>query len=103
MTAELKQKIDQAWLGTDFGKWCIALADGENEKADMLRQKMFDDGYLSILTLEDELAEKLSKLFQTESEVSEYLEMLDRENHNLGYILIRVELFFRVSKIMKNN
>lgn len=103
MNTELKQKIDQIWRESDFGIWCFAVAGGEMEKADMIRQKLFDEGYLSMEMLENELAEKISKLVHTESEIDEYLHLLDRENSDLVNVLIHQELFYKVSEIVADD
>ena len=98
---ELKEKIDNAWLRSDYGEWCVAVANNDEKKANEIRERVFNSKYLFLSTLEDELAYKLAELFDSEAEVEEYLRMLDRENPELVGVLIRTELFYDVSDLLK--
>lgn len=104
MNNELKQKIDAIWLYSDFGKWCKAIASNDSKTADSLCKQIFDSGYPEMEILEDELANNIAKLMKSESDIDEYLQLVEKENSDLVSVLIKVELFYMVPKyIMKNN
>lgn len=100
MNEELKKKIDSVWLESDFGKWCEAVAKNEVQKANTISKQIFDSGYLMMETLEDELADKLAEVISSEAEIDEYLHLLEKENSDLVGVIIRQELFYKVSKRM---
>lgn len=100
MKKELKEKIDGLWLPSQYGKWCIAIADEDVEKAKTIEQQIFDSGYPMMEVLENELATELAKVFQTESQVDEYLQILEEENSSLVGVIIQHELFAKVSDLI---
>ena len=102
MNKELKQKIDNAWRPSDFGQWCEALARDDVSSANNIFERIFDSGYIMMSLLEEELADQIAELMQSESDVDEYLMLLEKENSDLVGVLIRVELFYMVSKRLEN-
>ena len=78
MNNELKQKIDAIWLYSDFGKWCKAIASNDSKTADSLCKQIFDSGYPEMEILEDELANNIAKLMKSESDIAEYLQLVEK-------------------------
>lgn len=101
MEKKLKEKIDSIWMNSDFGKWCIAVSKGDKEKADEIENKAFNAGYVVFSMLEDELVPKIAEALQKEEDVDEYLQMLECENPELVDVLIKSELFYDVSNMLK--
>ena len=102
MNAEVKKKIDDVWLKSDFGSWCIAVADDNVNEAGAIAERIFNAGYLTMEMLEDKLATEIVELIKSEEEIDEYLKMLEKENSSLVGVIIQQELFFKVSEQLKN-
>lgn len=103
MKKELKKRIDDVWLNTNFGQWCVAVAEERMQDAEIIRERIFNDGYFSMEWLENELADKIAELIHDETEVDEYLELLEKENYDLVDVLIREEFFYEISKRLEND
>lgn len=101
MNGELKQKIDNIWMQSDFGKWCEAVAKNDMQTAERISRQVLDSGYPRMEVLEDELADKLAGMMKSASDMDEYLRLLEKENSELVEVLIRQELFYMVAKHTK--
>lgn len=98
MDEGLKKKIDSVWLESDYGKLCEAIAKDEHQKANAISRQIFDAGYLTIGLLENELVVKLAEFISSEEEIDEYLLLLEKENSDLVDVIIKYELFYKLSK-----
>lgn len=101
MTKDLKEKIDDIWLKSDYGKWCIAVSNNDKKKADAIKEKLFESGYLYLSMVEDELANKIAEILHDEAEVDEYLQLWEDENSDLVDVMIRQDLFYQVQKLLR--
>lgn len=100
MEKDLKEKIDRIWLKSDFGKWCLAVSNNDEKMAKSVSEKIFNDGYLTMEMLEHELANEIAELLHVETELDEYLTILEKENYYLVDVLICVELFYDVQNLI---
>lgn len=98
MNKELKKKIDNAWIQSDFGKWCKAVAKNDIRTADSILKQIFDLGYPMMEILEEELAGNIASMMNSEADIDEYLQLWEDENSELVEVLIQQELFDMVSK-----
>lgn len=94
MTKERKEYLDSIWMNTDVGKWTIALAQGQDEKADEIKDKIFEVCPSPIHALMDEEKEAYKKIkaeLSSKDEGKEYIQMLEKENYDLVGVMIAYE------------
>lgn len=100
MTKELKEEIDAIWLESDYGMLLKAISNDDNEQSEKTWQKIFNNGYLTIEMLENELSKKIINVLDTSSQVEEYLSLLEKEENDLLDVVIKYDLFSKVEKML---
>ena len=103
MTIEKKMKIDSIWRDTDVGEWVKLLAKEKFEDANKLYTKIAEKNpCLWFGWSVQKMCSDLSKEFNTEEEVEDYLKILEQEDYDLVGAVISYGVFDELYKLLKD-
>ena len=95
---EKKVFIDNLWMESDLGKWCLLMSEGKTEDADgIVRDIVAFTGaktYMGAVRMkEKEVSEKMIAAFKDLNEYKEYMLSIEAENADLVGVLIAYDIF----------